>query len=181
MSVWRHRVWTSILFLTSLFKSFWLTIMWGSVDWLLGACWYNCRLSEKKGKSSPAKCSVTGDTCRHEVLSLVWERRKTNHASEVHCGILLAFERESVFSTAFIVLLPCSGVCTAVSRTSRRIKEKMIYVSVIICLTKIQKYKSWQRQYAQLYTLCNSGIKISKLWLRLEDTDMNFRKRCFFR
>lgn len=81
----------------------------------------------------------------------------TNHASEVRSGILLAFEHESVFSTAFIVLLPCSGVCTAVSRTSRRIKEKMVYVSVIICLTKIQKYKSVTaekqlRQYAQLYT-----------------------------
>lgn len=42
----------------------WLRRAASGTDWLLRACWYNCRL----------ECSVMDDTCCHRVLSGVWER-----------------------------------------------------------------------------------------------------------
>lgn len=44
------------------------------------------------------------DTCRHEVLSPVWERRMTNHASDDSVGEILVRVRECVcVFTVFIV------------------------------------------------------------------------------
>ena len=42
-------------------------------------------MSERE-KSSSKKFSVMDDTCRHEVLLLVWGKRMTNHAAEVSAG-----------------------------------------------------------------------------------------------
>lgn len=42
----------------------WLRRAASGMDWLLRACWYNCRL----------ECSVMDDTCCHRVVSGVWER-----------------------------------------------------------------------------------------------------------
>ncbi len=88
VSLQQHRVCNSILFLTSLFKSFWLTPVWGwqcGLTSLSTLIYSNCMLSEKK-KSSSTKCSIMDDTCRHKVLSLVWEREMSNHALEVSVG-----------------------------------------------------------------------------------------------
>lgn len=65
----------------------WLQFEAGSADWLLWARWYTVIAGcQRKRKAAQPKCSIMDDTCRHKVLSLVWEREMSNHALEVSVG-----------------------------------------------------------------------------------------------
>jgi len=114
LAVHINRAQTSNLVPTSLFKSFWLPLMLGFSEHanIIAGC-------HRREKSSSTKCSVMDDTCRHEVLSLVWERRMTNHGDSV--GEI--WVRMSVREWVYLLIVTSACISSVASLSNTQMKE----------------------------------------------------------